>query len=161
MIFDPVSASTSAKTDATSLRSLEGGTSAFGDQPALMFRNRCHDLNGEVVGVGQVHGDKLNAVLLKPGDERHGPSQTVELSDHQGCAMDAAVPQRSLQGGPIRSTTALDLLVLGHQLGTTDEPANSLLLGFEAQAALPLAFRGYAIVSHKAVHVLGTCLNHR
>src|SRR5262249_48683219 len=105
------------------------------------------DVDGQLVGVGVVAGNELDAILLEVGHDGDGADQAVDLGDDQsgagvvgvgGCGAGLG----SAVDGVVHAALDLDV---GLQEVAADHAAVGFdrgLLGLESQAALALAVGG-------------------
>ena len=101
---------------AARLRGLKRSFGPLADGLALMLGDGRQDVNGELVRLGHIDGDEIDAGLHKPGDEMHVAGEPVELGDHQ---RGTTGPAQDKSGGELRPVgvilAALDFLELAEQ----------------------------------------------
>jgi hypothetical protein len=111
----------------------------------------CHgrqDVNGELVGVGIIDGDKFNARIHQRCDESEIVGQAIQLGDNQLGPLPLADRQSLLEFGPLVALTALDLGELADQRpsATIQVVVDSLVLRLEAKAGFPLLVSGDSVI---------------
>src|SRR6516162_2254352 len=115
---------------------------------AIISRSCCatarKDVNGELVGVGIIDGDKFNARIHQRCDESEIVGQAIQLDDNQLGPLPLADRQSLLEFGPLVALTALDLGELADQRpsATIQVVVDSLVLRLEAKAGFPLLVSG-------------------
>ena len=128
-------------------------TGAAGNGRRFLLGDGGQDVQGELVGRGQVHGLEAHPAFHQGGQEGHAAGQAVELGHEQHRAFALGQGDGGRQLGPGTFAPALHLDVVGHPHGLGGKEAvNGGLLGFEAQAGLALAGGAHAKVGDVLGH---------
>ena len=137
-----------AKHNTTSLCGLQCVLCPLCDHLAFVLCHGRQDVNGELVGVGIIDGDKFNARIHQRCDESEIVGQAIQLGDNQLGPLPLADRQSLLEFGPLVALTALDLGELADQRpsATIQVVVDSLVLRLEAKAGFPLLVSGDSVI---------------
>jgi hypothetical protein len=80
----------------------------------LLFRDQSHDTDGQTVGVRHLGRDELDAGLLQAEQKVRVAGQSVELSDQQHAAAEAAFGEGQAELRAVSASAALNLFESRH-----------------------------------------------
>jgi len=105
----------------------------------------------QLIGMGIVRRDEIDATFDKAGDEMDISSQTVEFRNDQGRPGLLGTGNGSRELGPIRPPATLDFAEFPDKFASLagKMPEDRLALGVQAKAAPPLAIGRNAVVGDK------------
>lgn len=103
--------------------------------------------------MGIINCDELRHAFHQPGDKGDVAGEPVKLGDHQHRPLAAAQVERGRQLRPVILPAAFNLCELRQQITpASNEASNSQALRVEAEAALPLAGGGNAVIGDERKH---------
>lgn len=138
----------SPQAHAPCLRRLQSRFRPFGYHVALMLGHSRQNVDGEPGSIRHIAGPKLHPALHEVRDQRHRPSEPVELRDQQWEPLPSAQLKGFAEFRPVCLSAALHFREFGDQApaGLGEILSNGRTLGFKPKSGAALPVGRYAIV---------------